>query len=70
MRAFAEAYPSEQIVQQLAGQIPWWHNVVIITRIKDPELQDWVHPSLHRERLEQGGAYGADRYAPHPLPAP
>ncbi|HWQ20001.1 MAG TPA: DUF1016 N-terminal domain-containing protein [Methanotrichaceae archaeon] len=30
MRAFAEAYPSEQIVQQLAGQIPWWHNVVII----------------------------------------
>jgi predicted nuclease of restriction endonuclease-like (RecB) superfamily len=29
MRAFAEAYRSEQIVQQLAGQLPWWHNVVI-----------------------------------------
>jgi predicted nuclease of restriction endonuclease-like (RecB) superfamily len=41
MRAFAEAYPSEQIVQQLAGQIPWWHNVVIITKIKDPELREW-----------------------------
>lgn len=41
MRAFAEAYPSEQIVQQLAGQIPWWHNVVIMTRIKDPELREW-----------------------------
>lgn len=24
MRAFAEAYPNEQIVQQLAGQIPWF----------------------------------------------
>lgn len=41
MRAFAEAYPNEQIVQQLAGQIPWWHNVVIMTRIKDPELREW-----------------------------
>jgi predicted nuclease of restriction endonuclease-like (RecB) superfamily len=27
MRAFAEAYPEEQIVQQLVGQIPWGHNV-------------------------------------------
>lgn len=41
MRAFAEAYPSEQIIQQLAGQIPWWHNVVIMTRLKDPELREW-----------------------------
>ena len=41
MRAFAEAYPSEEIVQQLAGQIPWWHNVVIITRLKDPKLREW-----------------------------
>jgi predicted nuclease of restriction endonuclease-like (RecB) superfamily len=41
MRAFAEAYPSEQIVQQLAGQIPWWHNVVIMTKLKDPELREW-----------------------------
>jgi predicted nuclease of restriction endonuclease-like (RecB) superfamily len=26
MRAFAEAYPDEQFVQQVAGQIPWFHN--------------------------------------------
>jgi len=25
MRAFAEAYPKEQIVQQVVGQIPWSH---------------------------------------------
>jgi len=41
MRAFAEAYSSEQIVQQLAGQLPWWHNVVIMTRLKDPDLREW-----------------------------
>jgi len=41
MRAFAEAYPDEQFVQQLAGQLPWWHNVVIFTKIKDPALREW-----------------------------
>lgn len=41
MRAFAEAYANEQIVQQAAAQIPWWHNVVIITKLKDPELREW-----------------------------
>jgi predicted nuclease of restriction endonuclease-like (RecB) superfamily len=41
MRAFAEAYPNEQIVQQLAGQISWWHNVVIMTKLKDPEIREW-----------------------------
>ncbi len=30
MRAFAEAYPDEQIVQQAAGQIPWFHNCVLL----------------------------------------
>ena len=30
MRAFAEAYPDEQIVQQLAAQIPWFHNCVLL----------------------------------------
>lgn len=41
MRAFYEAYPDEAIVQQLAAQIPWWHNVIIMTRLKDPDLQEW-----------------------------
>jgi len=29
MRAFAEAWPDESIVQQLAAQIPWFHNCAI-----------------------------------------
>lgn len=41
MRAFAEAYQDEQFVQQAAGQLPWYHNVVIFTRLKDPELREW-----------------------------
>ena len=30
MRAFAEAWPDEEIVQQLAAQIPWFHNCVLL----------------------------------------
>lgn len=35
MRAFAEAWPDEQIVQQAVGQLPWGHNLVLLTRLKD-----------------------------------
>ena len=35
MRAFAEAWTDEQIVQQLVGQLPWGHNLVLLTKIKD-----------------------------------
>jgi predicted nuclease of restriction endonuclease-like (RecB) superfamily len=41
MRAFAGAYPEEQFVQQLAGQLPWWHNVVVMTKLKDPANREW-----------------------------
>jgi predicted nuclease of restriction endonuclease-like (RecB) superfamily len=41
MRAFAEAYPDEQIVQQLAGQIPWFHNCMLLDKVKDPEERLW-----------------------------
>lgn len=41
MRAFAEAYPDPQIVQQLVGQIPWGHNVRILEQVKDPVQRLW-----------------------------
>lgn len=41
MRAFAEAWPDEQIVQQLAGQLPWFHNVMLITRLKEQPEREW-----------------------------
>lgn len=41
MRAFAEVYPDEQIVQQVVGQIPWGHNVRILDLVKDPIERLW-----------------------------
>lgn len=37
MRAFAEAWPDSEIVQQAVGQLPWGHNLVLLTRLKDPQ---------------------------------
>ena len=39
MRAFAEAWPGAEIVQQAVGQLPWGHNLVLLTRLKDPQLR-------------------------------
>lgn len=36
MRAFAEAWPDEAIVQQAAAQLPWGHNLVLLDRLKEP----------------------------------
>jgi predicted nuclease of restriction endonuclease-like (RecB) superfamily len=41
MRAFAEAYPNAEISQQLAGQIPWFHNCVLLDKVKDPQERLW-----------------------------
>ncbi|MCW3062241.1 MAG: hypothetical protein JWQ02_4062 [Capsulimonas sp.] len=35
MRAFAEAYPDQAIVQQTAGRIPWFHNCVLLDKLKN-----------------------------------
>jgi predicted nuclease of restriction endonuclease-like (RecB) superfamily len=41
MRAFAEAYGDEQIVQQLVGRIPWGHNVRILDQVKTAAERLW-----------------------------
>ena len=41
MRAFADAWPDEQFVQQAAGQIPWFHNCLILDRLKTREHRAW-----------------------------
>lgn len=41
MRRFAEAYPNLPIGQQLADQLPWFHNVVLIEKIKDQSERLW-----------------------------
>ncbi|MDR0284923.1 MAG: DUF1016 N-terminal domain-containing protein, partial [Propionibacteriaceae bacterium] len=39
MRSFAEAWPEDAIVQQAVGQLPWGHNIVLLTKLKDPEIR-------------------------------
>jgi predicted nuclease of restriction endonuclease-like (RecB) superfamily len=41
MRAFAEAWVDEAIVQQLVAQLPWGHNILIMTAFKEPTLREW-----------------------------
>lgn len=39
MRAFAEAWPEAEIVQQAVGQLPWGHNLVLLSKLKNTELR-------------------------------
>src|SRR5262249_30530612 len=39
MRAFAEAWPEPSIVQQPVGQLPWGHNLVLLTKLKTAEAR-------------------------------
>jgi len=41
MRAFAEAWSDEPIVQQVAAQIPWFHNCILLDKVKDKEERLW-----------------------------
>ncbi|MDI6793352.1 MAG: PDDEXK nuclease domain-containing protein [bacterium] len=50
MRAFADAYPKEEFVQQVVAQIPWGHNVRILDYVKDPVEREWYI----RQTVEHG----------------
>ena len=41
MRAFAEAWPEAEFVQQAAAQLPWGHNVVLLDRLPGAETRRW-----------------------------
>ncbi|MBZ0272163.1 PDDEXK nuclease domain-containing protein [bacterium] len=41
MRAFAVAWPDRAIVQQLAAQIPWFHNCILLDKIADAPTREW-----------------------------
>lgn len=41
MRALAEAWPDETIVQQAAAQLPWFHNCILLDKVKDPTERLW-----------------------------
>ncbi|OLV16772.1 PDDEXK nuclease domain-containing protein [Deinococcus marmoris] len=41
MQQFAATWPDTQIVQQLVGQLPWGHNVVLMQKVKDLAAREW-----------------------------
>ena len=41
MKALAEAWPEESILQQLVAKLPWGHNVRLIEQVKDPAESRW-----------------------------
>lgn len=47
MRAFAQAWPDEKIVQQAVGQLPWGHNLVLLSKLKTAdERQAYAQKAL------------------------
>lgn len=50
MRNFAKTWPDHQIVQQLAAQLPWWHNVILMDKISNNSDRLWYA----RKAIENG----------------
>ena len=50
MRAFAAAGRDRAMVQQLAAQISWFHNCVLLERVSDPAEREWYV----RQTIEHG----------------
>lgn len=47
MKRFAEAWPNEQILQQAAAKIPWFHNCVLLEKVKDSDVRQWyIHKTI------------------------
>jgi predicted nuclease of restriction endonuclease-like (RecB) superfamily len=50
MRAFADAWPDIEFVQQVVALLPWGHNVRLLDAVKAPEQRAWYA----RQAIEHG----------------
>jgi predicted nuclease of restriction endonuclease-like (RecB) superfamily len=50
MRAFAEAWPDAEFVQQVVALLPWGHNVRLLDAVKAPKQRAWYA----RQAIEHG----------------
>lgn len=41
MRAFAEAWPDAQFVQEVLAQLPWYHQLALLDKLPGPETRRW-----------------------------
>ena len=82
MRAFAQAWPDAEIGQQAISQLPWGHNVMLLTKLKDPTVrlryaeqvraEGWSRTTLElniRNRLHERQGQAVTNFGSR-LPAP
>lgn len=82
MRAFAQAWPDAAIGQQAVSQLPWGHNVMLLTKLKNPALrlryaeqaraEGWSRATLElsiRNRLHERQGQAVTNFGSR-LPAP
>ncbi|GAB6058883.1 hypothetical protein JCM31598_20000 [Desulfonatronum parangueonense] len=41
MRAFAEAWPEAEFVQEVLAQLPWYHHIALLDKLKIPDERLW-----------------------------
>jgi predicted nuclease of restriction endonuclease-like (RecB) superfamily len=41
MRAFAEAWPEAEFVQEVLAQLPWYHQLALLDKLPGPETRRW-----------------------------
>ncbi|MDP2880028.1 MAG: PDDEXK nuclease domain-containing protein [Azonexus sp.] len=41
MRAFAEAWPDTEFVQEVLAQLPWYHQLALLDKLPGPETRRW-----------------------------
>lgn len=41
MRAFAEAWPDDDFVQEVLAQLPWYHQLALLDKLPGPETRRW-----------------------------
>jgi len=41
MRAFAQAWPDSEFVQEVLAQLPWYHQLALLDKLASPEARRW-----------------------------
>jgi len=49
MRAFAAAWPNEEVVQRTVAQLPWRHHVALLDKLDDPMTRLWYASRAQEE---------------------
>ena len=65
MRSFAAEFPDAAIVKQPASQLPWWHVIRLMQRVKDSMRPGVVHARNHSAGLDR--SFSSSRCSAMPI---